>query len=231
MRSLVRIVGTLTEEPEQRLAAARGRVARLSSAIAANRGFGAWDELRAANLEVMAAEREVARAAGDEFAVELDWELTWCTGAPLPHLLANGHKAYLLFLLAEVDSSWDGTWVRVVDPAAAQAEQLGVVEFHRVHSTRFGGPNDEALGGHRLSGKGLTPYAAHQVVNSRWIADEERINSVHPYHHGGWHERLNHYVFCFHDETFECIAEGFTVERHTGSPRAGLADLIDRLWD
>jgi hypothetical protein len=59
------------------------------------------------------------------------------------------------------------------------------------------------------------------VVNSRWIADQERINSVHPYHRGGWHERLNHYVFCFHDETFECIAEGFSTVRGGASVRVG----------
>ena len=38
--------------------------------------------------------------------------------------------------------------------------------------------------------------------NSRWIADEEAINSVHPQHVGGWFDRLNHYFFVFHDEMF-----------------------------
>ena len=75
--------------------------------------------------------------------------------APLPHLLANGHKAYLLLYLAD--------------------------------------------------------------------------NSVHPQHRGGWHDRLNHYVFCFHDETFERLAESFTTERYLGSPRAVLSKLIGRL--
>jgi hypothetical protein len=220
----------MANEPERRLRTARERVERLSSSIAANRGFGPWDELWTANLEVLVAEREVAEAAGDEFAVEIDVELTWSIGAPLPHLLANGSAAYLLFLLEDTDPHWDGTEVRVVDPAAAETEQLGLVAFHRVHSIKFGGPNDEAITGHPLSGRGLTPYRAHQVVNSRWIADEERINSVHPYHRGGWHERLRHYVFCFHDETFECIAEGFSTERGTGSIRDVLASTVSRLW-
>jgi hypothetical protein len=26
-------------------------------------------------------------------------------------------------------------------------------------------------------------------------------------------------VFCFHDETFECLAEGFTTAQYVGSPR------------
>jgi hypothetical protein len=67
------------------------------------------------------------------------------------------------------------------------------------------------------------------VVNSEWITAQERINSVHRRHRGGWHERLTHYVFSFHDETFECLAEGYTAQRYVGSPRAVLADLVGRL--
>jgi hypothetical protein len=171
----------------------------------------------------------VASIAGDEYAVELDFALPWSTGAPLPHLLANGHKTFLLFYLADTDRDWDGTRVRIVDPAAIEPEPLGAVEFHRVHSVKLGGPNDEAIKGHPLNGKGLCAYAAHKVVNSRWIAEAERVNSVHPHHRGGWHERLNHYVFCFHDETFECLAEGFTTTHYVGSPRAVLSELVDQL--
>jgi hypothetical protein len=227
MRHCPGIVAVVMSEAERRLAEARARVRELSSAAA--RGFGDWAALRAADQEVLAAEREVAKIAGDEYAVELDLELAWDVGAPLPHLLADGHKTYLLFYLANPDPDWDGTWVRIVDPAATKAEPLGVVEFNHVHSVKLGGPNDEAIGGHPLSGKGLRAYAAHQVVNSRWIAEAERINSVHPRHQGGWHDRFNHYVFCFHDETFECLAEGFTAERCIGSPRAVLSELVDRV--
>jgi hypothetical protein len=217
------------EEAGRRLEEARARAEELSAAIQGARGFGDWDGLRAAHLDVLAAEREVARIAGDEYAVELDVALPWSTGAPLPHLLANGHRAYLLFYLADPDPEWDGTWVRVVDPAATEPEPLGVVEFHHVHSVKLGGPNDEAIEGHPLHGKGLRAYAAHQVANSHWITQAERVNSVHPQHRGGWHERLKHYVFCFHDETFECLAEGLTTERYVGSPRAVLSELVGRL--
>src|SRR5438045_758107 len=168
------------DEAVRRLTEAQARVRELSSAIQGARGFGDWDGLRAAHWEVLAAEREVARIAGDQYAVELNFALPWSTGAPLPHLLANGHRTYLLFYLANPDPGWDGTQVRVVDPAADEPEPLGVVEFHRVHSVKLGGPNDEAIQGHQLHGKGLRTYAAHQRINSRWIAEAERVNSVHP---------------------------------------------------
>jgi hypothetical protein len=222
-------VAIVMEEAERRLDEARMRVRELSSAIQAARGFGDWDGLHVAHRQMLAAEREVARIAGDEYAVELNFELPWSTGAPLPHLLANGHKTYLLFYLANPDPDWDGTWVRLVDPSATEPQPLGVVEFRRVHSVKLGGPNDEAIEGHPLHGKGLRTYAAHQVLNSRWIAEAEQVNSVHPHHRGGWHDRLNHYLFCFHDETFECLAEGFTTERYVGSPRALLSELVGHL--
>jgi hypothetical protein len=81
-----------------------------------------------------------------------------------------------------------------------------------------------------LTGKGLRTYAAHRVINSRWIDAEEQINSVHPSHRGGWRDRLNHYVFCFHDETLECLAASFTTERYLSSPRTLLADLTGRMF-
>jgi hypothetical protein len=224
------IVPIVMGEAERRLDQARARVSEVSAAIHAG-GCGDWDALHTAQRKVLAAERDVARIAGDEYAVEIDFELRWDTGAPLPHMLANGRRTFLLFYLPNRDPDWDGTWVRVVDPAAPEPQPLGVVEFRRVHSVTLGGPNDEAVGGHPLSGKGLRPYAAHRVVNSRWIAEAERVNSVHPQHRGGWHERLNHYVFSFHDETFEYLAESFTTQRYVGSPRTVLSELVHRLLD
>jgi hypothetical protein len=218
------------EEANRRLQEAQARLDDLSSALASAHAHGDLDQLRAAHEKVLAAERDVADAAGDEYAVEMTLGLVWDIGAPLPHLLANGHNTYVLFYLADPDPAWDGTWVTVVDPTAPQAVPLGVVEFYHAYSIKLGGPNDEALDGHPLSGRGLRPYAAHQVVNSRWIAAEEQINSVHPNHHGGWHDQLNHYVFCFHDETLECLAEGITTERHVGSPHAVLSQLLGRPW-
>jgi hypothetical protein len=219
------------EEARRRWGQARARLDELQTAVQGAKGFGYWDGLRAAESELLAAEREMARAAGGEHAVELDIELPWDIGAPLPQLLANDYRTFLVFHLSDPDPDWDGTWSRVVDPAVDVAVPLGVVEFRYTESVRLGGPNDEAITGHPLYGKGLRAYAAHQVLNSRWITEAERVNSFHPQHRGGWHDRLNHYVFCFHDSTFECLAEGFTTQRFIGSPRAVLSELVGRLLD
>lgn len=72
--------------------------------------------------------------------------------------------------------------------------EVGVILFDGVYDVKFGGLNDEALEGHPLYGVGLSPYAAHEVINSDWIAESERRNSVHDYHRGGWQQRMKHYV-------------------------------------
>jgi hypothetical protein len=43
-----------------------------------------------------------------------------------------------------------------------------------------------------------------------------------------WQAR-NHYVFWFHDTTFECIADGFDVELHDCSMSELLAKACQRL--
>jgi hypothetical protein len=63
------------------LEVAQARVDELWATIQGNRGFGDWDGLFAADLEVLAAERDVAKVAGDEYAVELDFALRWNTSA------------------------------------------------------------------------------------------------------------------------------------------------------
>jgi hypothetical protein len=94
---------------------------------------------------------------------------------------------------------------------ASMEEAIAVVTFTGVWSHMFGMPNDEALHGHPLYERGLKPYGAFRVENSSWIRALERMNSVHERHRPGFADRLRHYVLTFHDSTFECVADGFSV--------------------
>jgi hypothetical protein len=68
------------------------------------------------------------------------------------------------------------------------------------------------IAGHRLWGKGLAPYSAHVIANSRWLAEMENINRVHPSYHPDKWRTLKHYLLLFHDEHFECLAKDYTIE-------------------
>jgi hypothetical protein len=96
----------------------------------------------------------------------------------------------------------------------------------------FGPPNDEAFHGHPLAERGLHPYGAFRIVNSSWIRTLERMNSVHPHHRPEVFWKRQHFVFAFHDSTFECICNEFDVAKMRGSIAGVIPDMIGLLeWD
>lgn len=97
-------------------------------------------------------------------------------------MISNGSRAFVVCLASDPDPDWDGTYVRVVSPADAHPSPFVVIEMWGCAEIHFGGPDDEAIRGHPLHGKGLAGYRAHEVVNSAWIEDAIKVNSVHPHH-------------------------------------------------
>lgn len=116
------------------------------------------------------------------------------TGAPSPVIAATEGKLALRYYAG----SRELTRVRIV------------FESPRAHY--FGPPNDEALDGHPLYRFGLTFYAAHEVHHSRWIEELRDRNRVHHRHHDSQFDGLRHFIWTFHDSTFEVLATSFAVE-------------------
>jgi hypothetical protein len=76
----------------------------------------------------------------------------------------------------------------------------------------FGPPNDESLHGHPLAKFGLGHYRAFEVRHSRWVEELRTMNRVHPHHDDALFDGLQHFIWTFHDSTFECLASGFVIE-------------------
>ena len=158
------------------------------------------DDYESVHAEILSLERKLAAERIEEFAETIDFPVKWDIGAPMPHLLANGYRTFLLFYLK--DSYSEGS----------RTESVALVQFHRCLSAKLGDPNEEVFHGHPLEGKGLEPYTAQIVRNSKWIHELEAINKVHsPYNPEFWRS-LNHYILWFHDDTFECVAKSYEVE-------------------
>lgn len=149
-------------------------------------------------------------------------------GAPLPAVVAAEHQLELLYIVAEPDPNWDGTYVNVVGPDS-QGQLVARITFERPYAHMFGPPNDEAFSGHPLASRGLSPYAAWEVRDSSWIRTLERMNSVHPYHSAGLFSDFRHFIFAFHDTTFECVAWRYKTEVERGSI-ASLAAVRAAAW-
>jgi hypothetical protein len=211
------------------LEAANARFQCATKALAPKHKGGEVEEFRAAHQAVLAAERALAAARGEPYAVPLEFPVPWDTGAPLPHMLQNDNRTFLVFLLGSTPPDRDGSYVTAVGPK--DAGDLAIVEFHSCASAKMGSPNDEVYSGHPLYGKGFEAYSPLRVVNSTWIRELQTINSVHPrYNPERWSSR-NHYILGFHDCTFECVAQSFTVEKTNGTIQAALATVCKRLCD
>jgi hypothetical protein len=220
---------TATHELEQQLRTANKRLERAITALAPKHKGGEWDEYHSANQDVLRLERQLAAAKGDEYAEPCGFPLDWDGGVPMPHLLVNDNRALLAFLLREPDPAWDGSYVTIKTPGDDQPSPLGLVEFAGCISARLGAPNDEVFSGHPLNGKGLEAYGAQRVVNSRWLKELETINSVHGGYNPEYWRKLNHFVFWFHDSTFECVARSYAVETFRTNMRTLLGLMVERL--
>lgn len=145
-------------------------------------------------------------------------------GAPLPLVLQVEDRCLLAFYVQVPNPGWDVTSTRIVYPDSAE-EPVAIVQFELPRATYLGAPNDEAFEGHPLASRGLRPYAAYEVRDSSWVRTLERMNSVHPSHSPAPFRSLRHYVFAFHDSTFECVARGVSWSVHPG-PLLGLVPLM-----
>jgi hypothetical protein len=180
--------------------------------------------------EQWAAERTLAAARGEEYAVPFELGIRWSAGAPLPHLLSSGLRSFVAFYLEVPDPNWDGTYVRIVDPTDGTVESLALAEFKGSVAVKLGPPNDEVLHGHPLDGRGLAGYGAYVIENSRWLKELIEINRVHErFDPRSWQDK-RHFLLVFHDESVEAIARDIDVRPARTSMRALLAATVEKLW-
>jgi len=212
---------------EHRLRDAQNRYSIACKALARVHKGGEWEEWNIAHGALLTVERELAEVRGEEFAIPAEFPVRWDIGAPMPFLVKNDHKTFLIFYVRVDDPNWDGTYVTVKYPANTNADPMALVDFEGCVSAKLGSPNDEVHEGHPLAGKGLDSYTAQIVRNSTWLAELETINKVHRGYKGDRWRRLKHFVFWFHDSTFECIVEDYKVE----VLHETLAQILARVYD
>src|SRR3569833_1602594 len=115
-------------------------------------------------------------------------------GAPEPIVVADEQAVVVSYRTAHSEPSTD------------QLDTFCSVRFHLAHTHLFGAPNDEALEGHPLWNRGLGFYSVYRVDQSSLIRRLAAMNSVHRQHSYSKFDELTHYIFTFHDSTFECVA-------------------------
>lgn len=89
-------------------------------------------------------------------------------------------------------------------------EDKARIIFHNCHQYRNGAPNDEGFycyNQSRYKKYGVKWGEFYLVHNSDW-----RKNFPDPTKIGPVRDNLQHYLFYFRDETFECIASSYDIE-------------------
>lgn len=138
-------------------------------------------------------------------------------GAPHPTVFATENEVFLVYYVQDPPNVWDGTTV-------------AVVQLDSCYAHMFGPPNDEAYDGHPLAERGLSPYAAFEVKNSSWVRSLERMNSVHPDHESTRYAKYRHFIFLFHDSTFEWVSTSYSYSVQTGSIEQALEKARSRIY-
>jgi hypothetical protein len=84
-----------------------------------------------------------------------------------------------------------------------------IVEFKRCLIARFGYPNDEARWG--IPRFKNVSYGIYEVRNSTWIREVIEMNR-YQFPNTTDHYVAKHFLFAFHDDTFECLADDMKLE-------------------
>lgn len=138
-------------------------------------------------------------------------------GAPIPVVLADEQTVVVAYYSSLPD-------LTATDPA--ESSPRAIVLFRSIYATMFGPPNDEAFQGHPLYKRGLRPYGCYEIEHSSWIRSLEIMNRIHPSHNKEEFLQDNrHFIWVFHDSTFECIAQDYVFEQFEGTTE----DLIAKM--
>jgi hypothetical protein len=113
----------------------------------------------------------------------------------------------------------DGRAVLALNAQDDDPDQRSVVfVWTGVKAASMGGPNDEALAGHRLYERGLRDVLWVGVVRDSEFLDQlEKQNRVHPGHNPEQFAGLTHHVFPLKESTVEVVARQVRVNRIDGS--------------
>src|ERR1700761_3875870 len=93
--SIILSIGDL----QSALDAAQMRLKRAVQALAPKHKGGEFEELASAQEALLEAERALAAAQNEPHAVPIEFPVQWDVGAPIPYLLQDDIRTFLVFFL------------------------------------------------------------------------------------------------------------------------------------
>jgi hypothetical protein len=198
---------------EEQLASAQKHLAQV---LHDGRTADKLQESLAAFEAVSSAQRALAGAKGEDYAVPYDIGFVPEAAVSEPVLLQTDDAAILTFSAV------------CLREGKREDAGYGIVELDLCSLTKFGYPNDEALPGHPLHERGLGGYGVFEVQNSSWKKLKTLQNRVAFPNTPESTQR--HFIFTFHDSTFECIARGLRASLSTKPYAEVFEDIRKRVF-
>ncbi len=79
---------------------------------------------------------------------------------------------------------------------------------------KYGYPNEEIYMHYDYYTQGsMHKYCLYEILNSSWVKELNEMNKVHQRHTNELFKSDRHFIILFQDEVFECIANGFSIEK------------------
>lgn len=145
-------------------------------------------------------------------------------GSPSPILLSNDNELFITFYVDKQSLSAIPQERNTIDDTS-----VCVLKFNMYLKYSFGIPGDETIHGHPYSKLGMKSYSFYELKNSDLIKSLQDIDQVHPQHNPKKWKMYRHYILTFHDNMFECIAQGFEIREENTSLYNQTAKMLNQL--
>lgn len=145
-------------------------------------------------------------------------------GSPSPTILSNDNNLFIAFY-ADKQSSL------AIPHERNTIYDTGIfaLKFKFFLKYTFGMPGDETMHGHPYSKLGMEPYSFYELRNSDFIKSLQDIAKIHPYYDPEKWKLYKHFILTFHDNMFECIAQGFEIREENTSLYNQATVMLDEL--
>ena len=161
----------------------------------------------------------------NEVANQIDWSLPWTSSVYAPTLLTDGYKLLLVYGVEEIPHPYNKSTLKIIgneqsNGFTAIVEFLGWVDF------KFGQLDEDVIGNPNYI-KGLRPYDAYEIQNSKWV---NNLKEVFPSTRVSNWDKHRHYVLGFHDTRFECVAKSYYIEAYDSDTGKDIFEIVyDRI--
>lgn len=133
-------------------------------------------------------------------------------GSPSPTILSNDNELFIAFYgREESHSSLPRERNTIYDTG------IFALRFKVYLKYTFGMPGDETVYGHPYSRLGMKSYSFYELKDSDLIKSLQEIERVHPAYNPEKWKSFKHYILTFHDNMFECVAQGFEIREQNTS--------------